>query len=135
MLLGGRRSPGSTGRTLAGRACIRALLRMLLATMAGEAGDAFIAVEVSLVYLSNHREHLARNHFVTVFIAREVSLGVAAGATHAETDRERAHSGHDFIWLQDLEIFWRTHRSATTGGRSAGWWFLSKRNGREKKYR
>ena len=109
---------------------------MFLAAMAGETGDAFVAVEISLVYLSNHREHLARDDFVVVFVAGEIAHDVTRGAADPETDCERAHSGHDFIRLQDLEIFWRTHRSATTrGGRSGGRWFLSKRNGREKKYR
>jgi hypothetical protein len=102
--------------------------------MAGIAGDALVAVEISLVDLPDHGEHLPRNHFVVIFIAREVAHRVARGAANPETDGKRAHGRHDFVRLQDLEIFRRTHWSttATTGRRGRG--LLSKSKGREKEY-
>lgn len=118
---------------LAGRAGIRPLLRMLLAAMAGVAGDALIAVEISLVDASDHGEHLARDYFVMVFIAGEIAHGVAPGAAHAEPDCKRAHGGHNFIGFQDLEILRRTHGPATATWRRAGRRFLSKRDGGDEK--
>lgn len=107
---------------------------MLLAAMAGIAGDALVAVEVSLVYVPDHGEHLARDNFVVVFVTREVAHHVARGAANPETDRKRAHGRYDFVRFQDFEIFRRTHWSttATTGRRGRG--LLSKSKGREKEY-
>ena len=108
---------------------------MLLAAMAGEAGDALVAVEVSLIYLPDHGEHLTRHYFVVVFIAREVAHSVARGAADAETDSKRPHRRHYFVGFENFEIFRRTHWSTTATRRRTGRGFLSKGDGREKKYR
>jgi hypothetical protein len=108
---------------------------MLLAAMAGKAGNAQVAVEISLIDLPDHGEHLARDYFVVVFIAREVAHSVARGAADAETESKGAHCRHYFVGFQNLEICRRTHWSTAASRRRTGWGFLSKGNGREKKYR
>jgi len=120
LLLGWRRSAGTARRTFAGRPGIGPLLRVLLAAMAGVAGDAFVAVEISLVYLPDHGEHLPRDYFVVIFITREVAHNMAGGAADPETDCKRAHGRHDFVRFQNLEIFRRTHWSTTTISRRSG---------------
>jgi hypothetical protein len=108
---------------------------MLVAAMAGEAGDTLIAAEISFVDVPDHREHLARDYLVPVLIAGKISLNMARGAANPEPDRKRAHGGHYFIGFQDLEILRRTRGPTTATTRASGWRLLGKRNGREKKYR
>jgi hypothetical protein len=107
---------------------------MLFTPMAGVAGDALVAVEIRLIDLPNHRQHLPRDYFVIVFVAREISLNMASAAAHAEPDRKCPHGRHHFIGFQDFEILRRTHWSATATGPTGGR-LLSKRNRGENEYR
>jgi hypothetical protein len=107
---------------------------MLIAAMAGVAGYTLIAVEVILVYLPHHCQHLPGDHFVVIFIARKVPLNMASRAAHAETNRKTAHGLHHFVRLQDFEVLWRPHWTppASAARRRR---FLSQSHAGEKNYR
>ena len=70
---------------------------MLVAPMAGEAGDMLVAIRKFRVNLARHHDHLAGHFLLRLFVAGEVSLHMTRVAFRAKRDTERPHRVHQSI--------------------------------------
>ena len=74
------------------------------------------------VDLLHHLDHHARDIFLGVLVAIELSLHMAIGAHHTQAGRETAHHLPDVhVSWQHFEILGRTAASATAAATFAGW--------------